>query len=865
MFIYLENLLKVEGIKEEIYLIPPPRYFKIKNSFKLRISEDSRLVTDLPENYRYIIEELQEELLSFGLKKRLEVIQVQNIEKTLHAKLFLEDNKILFPENLYNTVSVKQIYRDQGYLLISNESKLIIEADSFQGIYYGVQTLIQIVNCANDKLSLNYIQLLDFPALQIRGASDDVSRGQAPTIENLKKFIKNLSHFKINQYYLVYMQDMFKFINYPDIGENRGTYSKEEVIDLINFAKKYFIEVIPIFQTIGHWDNILQHPKYWKYGEFPGSNSLNIANEEIYEMLDTMIGELSEVFTSEYIHIGADVSFDVGKVASKQYIKEKGLGNAYLNHYKKIYDIVKKHGYKKVVIYHDILYKYEDVLENLPKDMIIMYWKYNSQKKHPIIEKIKDYDFPIIVSPTIMDFNRIFPSIDKYEQNIINLIKYGFKKGIQGEVTSSWGDYQNKEIRENRIYGFVFSAMVGWDPSKNINKMIFWKGIFIHFFGIHDDHLIDVFSKFRLIQDKNLLHTRTSGYYNHFFAHPFNKNSQRHKKNIKTKGFKDLIPDLDELIEKCEELEKKVLKNKINIRNLSFVAKHIRFYCMKRTNSLNIAEFHLKKERLILKNKCITEIETLITDLKNLMDEYEVLWMNCAKEEGFKSIKQKYLWLLKFYNEKLEALNTSKKWEDPNIPSELVYLDSNHIHQIHTTFYKKTIQIDEPVEQAFLQVISGCFSKVFINGEYVGHVISRRTLNYVGIQNNIQIFNISEFLIEGKNEVLIENIDYIGGIGPINVYGTIKLNSGIEIQVKTDKTWIGSKTNENEWFNTKSFGRPPKGTGGLNYPDFEKNIHSRADDSMPFNLNSLVSRMRKKYFWLLKVIVRLFNHYDIIE
>jgi hypothetical protein len=864
MFIYLENLLKVEGKKEEIYLIPPPRYYKIKNSFKLRISEDSRIITDLPANYQYIIADLQAELLSLGLKKRLEINPVQDIKETKKVKIFLEENITLFPENLYNTVSVNQIYREQGYLLISNESKMIIEAESIQGIYYGVQTLIQIVNCANDKLSLSNIQLLDFPTLQIRGVSDDISRGQVPTIENLKKFIQNLSHFKINQYYLAYMQDMFKFKNYPDIGKNRGAYSKEEIQELFTFAKKHFVDVIPIFQTIGHWDDILQNPKFWNYGEFPGSNSLNIANEEIYEMLDTMIGELSKVFTSEYIHIGADESFDIGRVASKQYIKEKGLGNAYLKHYKKVYDIAKKHGYKKVVIYHDILYKYDDVLENLPKDIIIMYWKYNSQKKHPTIDKIKNFDFPIIVSPSIMDFNRVFPSIDKYEQNIINLIKYGFKKGIEGEVTSSWGDYLNKEIRENRIYGFVFSAMVGWDPSKEINKMTFWKGIFIHFFGIHDYRLIEVFSKFRLIQDKKLLHTRTSGYYNHFFAHPFNKNSKKYKKNIKTKGFKDLIPDLGELIEKCAELEKIVLKNKIHIRNLSFVAKHIRFYCKKRTNSLTIIEFHLKRERSILKDKCIIEIENLITDLTDLLKEYEILWLKCAKEDGFKSVKQKYLWLLKFYDKKLEDLRANKKWENPNIPSELIYLDSNHIHQIHTTFYKKTIQIDEQVEQSFIQVIAGCFSKIFINRKYVGHVISRRTLNYVGIENNIQIFNITEFLKKGENVVMIENIDYIGGIGPINVYGIVTLSSGEIIQIKTDKTWVGSKTNEDEWINVRSFGRPPKGTGGLNYPNFENDIPSKADDSMPF-LNSLVSKMSKKNFWFIKIIVRLFNHYDIIE
>jgi hypothetical protein len=864
MFIYLENLLKVEGINEEIYLIPQPRYININSSISKRININSKIITDLPEKYQYFIEELNSELLLFGLQKSLEVDYVQNINNVPHIAIFLDEKRSLFQKDLYETISTTQNYRDQGYLLISNDSKLLIEANSFQGLYYGIHTLIQILNSTKDKLSLSDILLLDFPALQIRGVSDDISRGQAPTIENLKKFIKNLCHFKINQYYLVYMQDMFRFKDYPDIGENRGAYTKEEIQDLVDFAKLHFVEIIPIFQTIGHWDNILQNPRYWNYGEFPGSNSLNIANEEIYEMLDTMIGELSEVFKSDYFHIGADESFDVGKVDSKKYIKKIGIGKAYLKHYKRIYDIAKKHGYKKVVIYHDILYKYVEVLENLPKDMIIMYWRYNIQKKHPILDKIKEYNFPIIVSPSIMDFNRIFPSINRYEQNIINLLKYGYKTGIKGEITSSWGDYHNKEIRENRIYGFIFSALVGWDPGKEINKLAFWKGLFLHFFGVYDRRLIEIFSKFRIIQDKKLLHSRTSSYYNRFFAHPFSKSTKRYKKNIKIKGFKDLLADLDEVVEKCGSLEENVLKNDINIRNISFVAKHIRFYCKKRINSFNIADFHLKRERLILRDKCIFEIENLIIELKDLLKEYEILWFKCAKENGFKPVKQKYLWLLRFYKEKLDALNENKKWEDPNIPSELIYLDSNFIHQIHTTFYKKTIEIDESTEKAFLQVIAGIFSRVFINGENIGHVITRQTLNYIGIENNIQIFDISKFLVIGENELLIENIDYIGGVGPINIYGIIKLESGRVIQIKTDKTWLGSKLKEEDWVNVKSFGSPPNATGGINYPDFENQIPSRVDESMPF-LNFLISRMSKKYFWLKKLLLRLFMHYDILE
>ncbi|KKL14129.1 hypothetical protein LCGC14_2518850, partial [marine sediment metagenome] len=416
MFICLDNLAKSEDIKKEMFLIPQPRYMKVDNFQNLKITEQSRILTDLESDHFFIFEQVQDNLAKTGLKKILDTQVVDNLSDFPNLKSVLENEISNFPENLLDKVKNEENFINQGYIIVCTESEILIDAHSHQGLFYGIQTLLQIINSSYDKLSIKKVRIIDFPALKIRGVSDDISRGQAATLDNLKKFINQLSHYKINQYYLVYMQDMFKFSNHPKIGEDRGAYSKEDITELHNYAKKHFIELIPIFQTTGHWENILSNPDYWKYGEFPGSNSLNIANEEIYALLDEMIGELSDAFKSEYFHIGADESWDVGKVASKEFIENVGIGKAYLDHYKKVYDIAKKHGYKKIIIYHDILYKYEEVLSGLPKDIIIMYWKYNSKTDHPALKKIRKSGFQVITSPSIMDYNRIFPSIDKYEK-----------------------------------------------------------------------------------------------------------------------------------------------------------------------------------------------------------------------------------------------------------------------------------------------------------------------------------------------------------------------------------------------------------------------------------------------------------------
>ncbi len=862
MFIYLENLEETENDNKELLLIPKPRYFRLKNVKKWKITENSILYTDLDREYFFIIEQFQEKLNFFGFRKELEINHVNNFNQLPKIKSIKDTVYSNFPDGFYNKILDEKNYIEQGYILISNNSTIYIEAPSYQGIFYGFQTLMQSLNSSQNKLSIAEINIIDFPLLKIRGISDDISRGQSPTIDNLKKFIKELSYYKINQYYLAFINDMFKFSNYPEIGINIGRYSKEDILELQEFANKCFIQLIPIFQTVSNWDNILHHPDYWKYGEFPGSDSLNLSNDKIYELLDGMIGELSTTFKSEYFHIGGDESLDVGKLASNNLIKIIGIGQVYLNHYKKVYEIVKKHGYKKVIIYHDTLYKYKELIEGLPKDIIINYYNYKFKNEYPELKKIKNYGFPIIVSPSIIDYNRIFPTIDKYEKNIVNLIKSGYDNGAIGEITSSWGDYRNKEIRENRFYGFIYSAMVGWDPVKEINILYFWKSLFLHFFGIFDPKLIKVFSIFRSIQEKRQLHIRPTTYYNHFFAHPFSKNTTRHYRRIKTTKFEKLISNLNDIIKICEELEDKVLKNKINIRNLAFVLKHIVIFCEKRLSTKLFIKLKFFSEKN--KKQKIIDINEFITKLNLLINEYECLWLSCAKKEGLEPVKTLYWWLIKFYEDKIKDIQNSKIWIDPNIPSESIYLDKETLHSAHTTYYTKTVNIEGEIKNAYLQVIAGTYAKIFVNETYIGHIITRHSLNVVVNDKNIQIFDIKKYLNRGKNEIKIENSDFIGGIGPINVYGEIELVDNQRIKLKTDKSWLAKREESEDWRNVKSLGRPPKITGGLYYPDFKNSLPSRENHVLA-NFNSLVSRKSKKSFWLLKLVFKLFNRYSIIE
>ena len=180
------------------------------------------------------------------------------------------------------------------------------------------------------------------------------------------------------------------------------------------------------------------------------------------------------------------------------------------------------------------------------------------------------------------------------------------------------------------------------------------------------------------------------------------------------------------------------------------------------------------------------------------------------------------------------------------------------------TYYKNVIDVDGKIERAYLQVIAGTYAKIFVNNSYIGHTITRHSLNFIVLENNIQIFDIREYLNQGKNEIRIENADFIGGISPINIYGEIQLVNEERIEIITDKTWLATRRLTEEWRTVKSFGRPPKVTGGLYYPDFQSSLHSKENDNLA-SLNTLVSKKSKKSFWILKLIFRLFYRFSILE
>ena len=108
--------------------------------------------------------------------------------------------------------------------------------------------------------------IMDYPALEWRGVSDDMSRGQVSTIEDFKSIIRQLAFYKKNLY-LPYIEDMYSFNADPNIGKDRGAITKSEMEQMVLEAKKNHIVLCPVFESLGHQDRLLSLPENRKYAE----------------------------------------------------------------------------------------------------------------------------------------------------------------------------------------------------------------------------------------------------------------------------------------------------------------------------------------------------------------------------------------------------------------------------------------------------------------------------------------------------------------------------------------------------------------------------------------------------------------------
>lgn len=335
------------SLEPTISIIPEPVSLQIKTGF-----------FTLPENV--IIQSPKNEALKQAvatLSERFTVAagkSISSVSSTAHATIKL----------ILNTGNDPNI-GTEGYRLIVNSNQIIISANQPAGIFYGVQTLLQLfpaeienkeANATHIKWKIPCVEITDYPKLGWRGLMFDVAR-HFFTKEEVKRYIDDMVKYKFNLLHLHLTDDegwrleikglpkltevgafnvkkVGTFGDFipptPDEPRNYGGfYTHNDIKELVQYAKERFVNILPEIDVPGHsLAAISSYPELsctpeatnykvrsgekimdWSRGAPPIAlvdNTLCPANEKVYTFLDTVITQVAQLFPFEYIHMGGD-------------------------------------------------------------------------------------------------------------------------------------------------------------------------------------------------------------------------------------------------------------------------------------------------------------------------------------------------------------------------------------------------------------------------------------------------------------------------------------------------------------------------------------------------------------------------------
>ena len=223
---------------------------------------------------------------------------------------------------------------DEAYTLAVDSKGVSIKGKTPRGVFWGLMTLDQILLGSGNKECVDAIPQLtikDTPRTHVRELMVDPARTFIP-LDELKAFIPEMARYKLNALHLHLVDDQawrIEIKKYPQLtaqassrwGQDdlqmpyKGYYTQEQMRELVSFAARYHVEIVPEIEMPGHevaaisvFPELTCHQR-----QVPIRTTCGVSNELLcpgndftYEFLGNVLKEIADIFPSKYIHLGGD-------------------------------------------------------------------------------------------------------------------------------------------------------------------------------------------------------------------------------------------------------------------------------------------------------------------------------------------------------------------------------------------------------------------------------------------------------------------------------------------------------------------------------------------------------------------------------
>lgn len=377
----------------------------------------------------------------------------------------------------------------EGYELAISKNRVLIKANSPAGLFYGTQTLRQLLPSAIEKnskqdntWSVAAGTIKDKPEYAYRGSMLDVAR-HFFEVDEVKKYIDYISYYKMNLLHLHLTDDQgwrIEIKSWPNLtaqggstevgGGKGGFYTQEQYKDIVKYAQDRFVTIVPEVDMPGHTNAALaSYPELncndsatsLYTGTEVGFSSFCTKKEVTYKFIDDVFRELATLTPGPFLHIGGDESHATKK-------------EDYIPFVNRVQQIVKKHG-KQIIGWDEI------ALSTILPNSVAQFWADSANSTNAVKQGAK-----IMMSPAKRAYlDMQYDSTSKYglhwaayievdaaynwdPANYVNTIK---RENILGVEAPLWSEtVSNLDEAEYLVFPRLPGyAEIAWTPTSQRN------------------------------------------------------------------------------------------------------------------------------------------------------------------------------------------------------------------------------------------------------------------------------------------------------------------------------------------------------------------------------------------------------------
>src|ERR1035437_1757318 len=349
----------------------------------------------------------------------------------------------------------------EAYSLKITPNGAEIRASSSAGLFYGVQTLLQMVEGSGPQAMLPAAEVRDWPALAYRGFMMDFSHGQLLRVSEIERQIDLLARFKANQYYF-YSEASIEYEGYEVVNPD-ARYTRDEVRRVIEYARQRHVDVVPCMELYGHMHDLFRVEKFADLGLPRYGDEFDPRNPRVLAVLSDWVAQTAKLFPSPWYHVGFDEPWSLGKIGVEP---GKDPFKTFIKVLRHVAGEAQRHG-KRLMFWADInagastLSNHPELVRELPGGVIAVPWIYEARTNYDsFVQPLAEAGVPTVVAPGVWNWNEVFPDYHRSFININGLTAAGKKFKTLGILNTGWTDSAQTIYRQS-LPGLVFGAAAG--------------------------------------------------------------------------------------------------------------------------------------------------------------------------------------------------------------------------------------------------------------------------------------------------------------------------------------------------------------------------------------------------------------------